>query len=353
MKIAHVVYGMTIGGIETMLLNIANEQVKSQDLSIVVINDLIEPSLTAKLDSRINLIQIKRPVGSKSPYYLLKLNYTLLRIAPDIIHLHCSSMIRFLYFPLFRKKTCITQHSLLDSRYVKHISSFEHRYAISKSVQENIKLTTGKDSEVVMNGIPMNSIETKKSFLESKFFQVVILGRLEHQIKGQHIAIQALRILRDRGINQVRLSLIGEGESESYLKQLVIDEGLSETVTFLGLKSQDYIFSHLHTYDLLIQPSLYEGFGLTVAEAMAAKVPVLVSENDGPLEIIDYGKYGYSFKKNDPEDCARMIEQIMADPHKDKLVEEAYQRVKENYDVIVTANTYIEKYKEILSNRNL
>ena len=56
-------------------------------------------------------------------------------------------------------------------------------------------------------------------------------------------------------------------------------------VRFLGKQTQDYVAAHLTDYDLFVQPSRWEGFGLTVAEAMAAGVPVLVSEGQGPAEV--------------------------------------------------------------------
>jgi glycosyltransferase involved in cell wall biosynthesis len=342
---------MTMGGIETMVLNIVNEQTKYHKIFLVVINNLIEPSLIEKLDNKVELILIKRPVSDKNPFYLFKLNYSLLKIAPDIIHCHCPSMVRFIFLSFFKEKICVTQHSLLDPRYIKYIDRFKYRFAISDAVKENMKHLTGLDSDVVLNGVNLDLIKSKHTSNLSDKFKIVILSRLEHQIKGQHIAIEAFDILMKKGFDNIHLYLIGEGNSENYLKEMTKKMSLEKDVSFLGIKTQDYIFSHLYEYDLLIQPSIYEGFGLTVAEAMAAKVPVLVSENDGPLEIIDNGNYGYFFRKNDSVSCAEIIEKILNDPNKYELAEKAYRRVKEKYDVKVTAHTYIKKYKEILSRK--
>ena len=65
------------------------------------------------------------------------------------------------------------------------------------------------------------------------------------------------------------------------------------------------------SYDLLVQPSRYEGFGLTVVEGMAAGVPVLVSDIEGPMEVIDKGRHGFAFRSEDFHDCGDRMMEIM------------------------------------------
>ena len=63
----------------------------------------------------------------------------------------------------------------------------------------------------------------------------------------------------------------------------------------------------------MCHPARYEGLGLVIAEAMAARVPVLVSDDGGPYELIHQGKYGSSFRMESAEDCAEKIKTIMLD----------------------------------------
>ena len=101
-------------------------------------------------------------------------------------------------------------------------------------------------------------------------------------------------------------------------------------------------------YDLFIQPSRYEGFGLTVAEAIAAKVPVLVSNIEGPREIIDGGRLGLNFQNESAADCAVKLKSFIEYGRNDAQVVEAYQYVCEHYDVSITARKYIDVYQSIL-----
>ncbi len=334
-----------------MLRNIADEQVKTgHDVSIIVINDIVNGELRETLDSRINFICLKRKVGSRCPLHIFRLNRAIRAIAPDIIHLHYSSIARYLIDPLHRLKVCVTLHAMCTRQNSEYLYKTKHIYAISDVVREDIREKTGLDSETVYNGIKPELIKTRKESLRpGKEFKIVQVSRLVHTIKGQHILLKAVSQLVDKGYRNIRLDFIGEGESLECLSGMAKEAGIENNVRFLGAQSQSYIFTHLCEYDLFVQASLYEGFGLTVAEAMAAKVPVLVSETDGPMEVIDYGRCGYSFKNGDAEDCADKIEMFINGRNDAGITEAAYKRVLDTFDVKVTAADYISKYKEIIS----
>lgn len=351
MKIIHVTYGFGLGGIETMLHNIANEQVAmGQKIYIIVINDIINNELKESLDSNIEFICLKRKVSSRNILPFIKLNHLLYKINPDIIHLHYSSIARFILIPSLFHKTCVTQHDVCNKKNSQYLYKCKRIYAISNIVKYDIKKWTGLDSEVVLNGINVSKIKYLQYLQnDTTYFRIVQVSRLVHEKKGQHILIKAVAKLIKQGYNQIRLDFIGDGDSHGYLEKLVRELGIKEYVRFLGDKDQPYIYEHLCDYNLFVQPSIYEGFGLTVTEAMAAKIPVLVSENQGPLEIIDYGKYGYTFKNQNIDDCADKIKIFLNNEFNKDIVEKAYIRVNEQYDVSKTAKNYLIKYNDIIS----
>jgi len=81
---------------------------------------------------------------------------------------------------------------------------------------------------------------------------------------------------------------------------------------------------------------------------MAAKIPVLVSNVDGPMEVIDNGKYGYFFESKNAESLATLIEEVMSDYTNNivkSVVEKAYVRVAEEFDIKNTAINYLNAYK--------
>lgn len=346
MKIVHITYGFGLGGVETMLHNIVNEQILlNHEIYIIVINDIVNVELRNSLDSRIKFICLKRKVASRNILPFIKLNYILYKINPDIIHAHFSSIIRLIFIPSLLKKICATQHTLCNKKNAPYLHRYRRLYAISNIVKSDIKKWTDIDPELVLNGIDVNKINQRQySRTGNELFRIVQVSRLMHKIKGQHILIQAVNKLIKQGYHQIRLDFIGDGDSHEYLQALVKELGMTEYVRFLGSKNQSYIYEHLRDYDLFVQPSIYEGFGLTVTEAMTAKIPVLVSENQGPLEIIDYGHYGYSFKNQDIDDCAAKIVLFVTGENDISMIDKAYERVIRLYNVKNTATTYLDKY---------
>lgn len=348
MKIIHITYGFELGGIETMLVNIVNEQVKlNHRVYIIVINDLVNKSLVAALNENVKFICLKRKLHSKSPFPLLKMNYDLFLLKPDIIHLHQSTIVKYLLLPNKKKKVCVTLHDICQEEDVNPLKRMYNIYSISNSVKNDLKERFNINSDIVLNGIKPDLIKYT-GVKSSSCFKILQISRLQHEKKGQHILIHAIHILRKKGFSNVYVDFIGDGESLGYLQGIVKGLSLEEKIHFLGSKKQTYIFEHLCDYNLFVQPSIYEGFGLTVVEAMAAKIPVLVSENQGPLEIIDNGKYGYSFENGNSKDCADKIELFLTGKNEEEQIESAYNRVWDKYNVHNTAIKYLEKYQILI-----
>ena len=89
MRIAHIHWSLGTGGIETMLPDIVNEQAKTNDVALVIVNDWVEHSILAKIDqTNVRVVLLNRHAGSRNPWPIIKLNLFLIRFKPDIIHTH-------------------------------------------------------------------------------------------------------------------------------------------------------------------------------------------------------------------------------------------------------------------------
>ena len=233
--------------------------------------------------------------------------------------------------------------------------------AISDAVREDIiKRGYNGDVTVVENGIPCEEIRCKTNLKIDDTVHVVQVSRLFFHPKRQDLAVQALSLLKNKLNTELKdqsskikvrrcvMHFIGDGPDMDKLKEMVTQLGLEDDVVFEGLKDRQWVFDHLCDYDLFLQPSDYEGFGLTVAEACAAKLPVMVSDVEGPLEVIDGGKLGMVFRHGDADDLADKLFQFIRDGYDLAIVEDAYQNTLKNYDIAKTTQRYIEEYEEVI-----
>lgn len=348
MRIAHVVWGMKTGGVETMLVNIINEQVKTEEVRLFIINDFIDEFIVEKILPQCQILRLNRKPSNKNPLKILKLNYWICMFRPDIIHVH-SSRVSKLIFGNWNIVRTIHNTGNIPEEYPRMKALF----AISDVVKEQAFQQGFPNTKTIYNGILTAKVKTRAiERPKDNCYKLVQVSRLDVDQKGQDILIAALgKIVNTFNINNFSLHLIGTGGSEPMLREMVDRLGLESYVTFEGLKDQDFIYNHLCDYDLFVQPSRYEGFGITVAEAMAAKLPVLVSDIEGPMEIIGHGKYGMSFKSKDVDDLAEKLSIILKGGYDYSLIEKAYKHVCEEFEVSTTAQQYVESYYNLLNNR--
>lgn len=354
MTITHVIFSFNTGGAELLVSDIMAEQIKAgHRVNLLVINNLYEESLLKKLHPEINVILVNRPEGSRNPWWILRYNMLLRRTRPDVVHFHQNNSA---YITIKWKKVIFVQ-TIHDTGIDLKLNQKKNDivFAISKAVRDDLYKRLFLESTIVENGIPCQEV-AKKDYKGIKYthdcgkiFRIVLVGRLNYKKKGQDLAIEALSQVVKKGINAT-LDLIGDGDSQDYLRQLAEKNGVSKRVKFLGNCTRNYIYSSLQYYDLFLLPSRYEGFGLVVAEAMAAKLPVVVSDIEGPLEIIGSGAYGTAFRCGDVHSLTQTILDIEADYPKYALLawSDAYEHVCRKYNVSRTAAEYLANYEKIL-----
>ena len=372
LKVIHIFWGLAFGGIETMLVNIANEQcVAGAEVYVMIINNCYEQPLISALNPKIHLILINRKLKSTSPWFVFKINKEISFIKPDVIHLHRSEINRLIWNKRLSREAFITLHALPTGsvrrcgllRQLLHkimrqpqvysnvidMDNIKHVYAISNLVKQELQEKYGIESKVICNGILTKRFKQRTAQKMCKPLRIVMVSRLEHDKKGQDLLIQAASELR----GQVMVDFIGVGSSMELLQKMSRELQMENYIHFLGKQTQDYVAEHLADYDLFVQPSRWEGFGLTIAEAMAANVPVLVSEGQGPAEVTCGNMYGWLFKNGDASDLATQISYITT--HYDEAVKKARSAqvfVRETFDVSVTARKYLTEYKNVIDKQN-
>ena len=174
---------------------------------------------------------------------------------------------------------------------------------------------------------------------------ITTVGRL-HPQKGHSYLLKAIpEILRVH--SEVHFLWVGDGSLSEELKRQVDLAGLSNKITFAGVRSD--IPDILAISNLFVLPSLWEGLPNVVLEAMAAGVPVVATNVDGTPELIKDGETGWLISPADTNDIATTLTRVLSDPAQLELIrKQAFQFVKDHFTSERNVEKYISLYKSFL-----
>ena len=198
----------------------------------------------------------------------------------------------------------------------------------------------GIDTKIrtIYNFIDIKSINNYREKRDKK--RVIHIGQLVKQ-KAQHYLIESFARVKEE-IEDVELVIIGKGEREKELKELVKSLNLERDVRFLGW--QDNPFYWLQNSDVFVLTSLWEGMPNVLIEAMACKCPVISFDcPSGPNEIIDKpGENGILVEVGDVDKLTKEIVKVLRDDkYREYLSENAYKRAKD-FDIEKIKNEYLK-----------
>lgn len=332
MKILHYISSFNIGGIETMLVNLVNLQVKKHEVGILILTNNINNSLVERVDSRVKLYKIGKPVGSKNLFYIIRAFWKYRKFNPDVFHFHDHNAAKFFLYKGNKEKRFATIHNVIPTKWNKTIDEY---IAISNCVKEGFLKQTGKDNCIVFyNGIDLTSFICKKQYNErpQKFLSI---GRL-YPSKGMDIVINAFALIKEEEPDTgVTLDIWGEGQERESLERLIEEKGLTDTVKLRGNVNSDYVEKHISDFDCVIQASRHEGFGLTAIESMASGVPTILSNIDGYAEVSKNGMYSFLFEADNEKELKKAVISLGEDYSSAvRLASLAKQYVFENYSII-------------------
>ena len=156
---------------------------------------------------------------------------------------------------------------------------------------------------------------------------VLCVARLEQE-KGVDVLLRVWRKVVD--INKdARLRVAGQGGERANLEQLVKELELQGSVELLGQQTIDSLVTQLEWSTLVVQPSWFEGWGLSVIEAAAAGRPVVMTDVGCAGEVIVDGVSGRVVAPGDEEALARAVIDVLSQPEEARrLASAARERVQ-------------------------
>ena len=134
---------------------------------------------------------------------------------------------------------------------------------------------------------------------DSTINQLIFVGQLIER-KGIFTLLEAIK--NSIKITQnFQLNVIGTGDLTTSIKQYIQTHYLQNFITLQGAVDSQNVAQYIQKADLLILPSIFDGWGMVVNEALQNQVPVLISDQCGAKELIEHGKNGLIFEAQNVE----------------------------------------------------
>ncbi|WP_439637791.1 glycosyltransferase family 4 protein [Gloeomargarita lithophora] len=363
-KILHIQRAGTIAGSENHLLQLLpGLQKRGYDVSFLALTkpQEVPSALSQALGVQGIPVIDQRVRGEWQPQILPQIYDIIGRGQYDIIHTH------LLYADLYgtlaarwvgKGKVLCTRHN--DNRYRQrwpmrplitwNTHWMHHVIAISEHIKAfNMRYQRVPEAKITV--IPYGyEAATPVPILprrEADRFTIGMVGRLVPQ-KSHITALQALPMIL-KAVPQAWLVILGDGSLRQELTTLAEELDLTSCVEFVGYHAN--AAQEMQKFDLFLHPSLHEGFGLVLLEAMAAHLPIVATRVSAIPEIVVDGQTGLLIPPEQPELLAQAVIQLLTNADKRAQMGAAgYQRLLQEFTVTKMLDRTEVVYQSLVSN---
>ena len=281
---------------------------------------------------------------------------------PDVIHVHhtLSSVSILLLKILFRdKKTKIVLTMHNDFSYYKFFQKLSFKFSIklanhiianSKNTLEKVKpFIKGNKYTVIYNGVNQDQIINKKRKINREIY-IGTVSRLIPQ-KDHTTLVKAMKLVIDKlGNNAPRMYIVGDGYLRKQIQNQINELKINHKVVLTGEIDRKEVYNKLHTFNIFIVSSIFEGFCNAMVEAMMSGCSVIAS-NVNPLpEVIGGKNNGIIFKVGDYENLASNILKLCKDSKlRNKYGHNAKNYAINNYSMKRCVDEHSILYKKLIN----
>lgn len=223
--------------------------------------------------------------------------------------------------------------------------------AVSRPLQELAEKTWPEGRiDFVPNGVDTQKFhpEAGKNRAEepSDGFTLVCIAQLTLMKGIQHL-LRAISELPKDQIARLRLVIYGTGPYQAALEELADELGLSERVEFAGLVDSNVLSGKLRAADGFVLPSLREGLPLSLLEAMACGLPVVISAIGGIPDVVRDGENGLLVQPGDETALTEALRRILSDgalrarlssSARETALQWSWARIWEQYEALMAEN---------------
>ena len=176
---------------------------------------------------------------------------------------------------------------------------------------------------------------------------IITVARL-HPQKNLINLVKAIETVQKR-IPQIQLLIVGDGPQKDKIKKQIQELKLNKDVKLLGEISGTKLIKLYKSSHLFILPSLYEGQPISLLDAWAAKLPVIISKTGDCQYLVKNGVNGYIINnQQNPKNIARSIIEAFGNKNLENLGLNGYKFVKKNFSWDKSAQETLLVYKNVI-----
>lgn len=357
--VVHVITTLDIGGAQSLLLDIARHIDRSKYEILIAFLHGEAPEID---DPRISVTDFSGN-GTIRPFAFVPMARWMRRVKADLVHthlVHADLLGRWAARLARVKRVVMTRHYGIDNKQDSRMYKLADRsakgadavVAVSRAVASHLVergIVPSSRIAVIPNGIDLNRFDPAK-YPPKEDAQLVVgaVGRL-HPQKGFGPLLEIWKQVVEKVPGAV-LEIIGEGPLRPQLESRVIELGLVRSVRLPGRCLPQELPARYASWDLFVTPSRWQGFGMTAAEAMAMRLPVVASTVEGHLELVDDGATGRLVSPAAPEAWVEAIVALLHDPaQRASMGEAGRDRVMRHFGIDDSVRRLERLYDQLFS----
>lgn len=354
MNILHISRTMGQGGAEKVVYQICKESNENYKMFVASTGGVHVETLK---DSGVKHFVIP-DIDQKNPLLIIKTFFILNKIIKqekiDIIHSHhrmAAFYSRILCLFHHKIKRIYTAHNVFFNKVLFTNFSLKGSkiVAVGNGVKQNLLEVfhiKSKDINVIYNSVskPKNVVMPTDDFIKNKKERIFIgtIGRLNEQ-KGMDVFISAIaQAVNENG--NIYGVIIGDGELKDRLICQAQQLKIQDHILFLGYRAD--VLELIPVMDFIVLASRWEGFPLTPIETFMMGRTIVASNISGNNEIIQDGKNGLLFQKDNVEDLVKKMLKLICDKDlKKQLEKNALKSYHDFYSYDICIKKYMNLYK--------
>jgi len=221
------------------------------------------------------------------------------------------------------------------------------------------KIANGDKIVVINSGIELNKFKElpfndKQNFkkelgISENSLTVGTVGRLV-PVKGPEFLIEVAKYIISK-YPDIFFIFTGNGPLRQDLEKKVLKMDIKENIIFLGWRKD--VPKIISIYDIFVLPSLNEGMGRVLVEAMVIGKPIVASNVGGIPDLVIHNKNGFLAPPKNPEELAKYIEILLCNKEKREGMGQAGKEIALNFSAENMVERITKLYKELLTKKNI